>query len=60
MSLERGLHLTEIEWHDFAMTDLLDAVVHVLDELLATPQQPDGIVEGFGSIVIQTGGDSPV
>jgi len=59
MSLERGFQLTEIEWHGFATTDLLDAVVYVLDELFATPQQADRIVEGFGSIVIQAGGDGP-
>jgi len=59
MSLERGFHLTEIEWHGFTATDLLDAVVHVLNQLLATPQQADRVVEGFGSIVIQAGGDSP-
>ena len=59
ITLDRCFHLAEIEWHGFATTDLLDAVVHVLDELCATPQQADRIVEGLGSIVIQAAGDGP-
>jgi len=55
MTLERCFHFAEIEWHGFATTDLLNAVVHVLDEFFAAPQQADRIVKGFGSIVIQAG-----
>ncbi|MEI6240461.1 MAG: hypothetical protein WCR51_08725 [Planctomycetia bacterium] len=55
MTLERCFHFAEIEWHGFATTDLLNAVVHVLDEFFAAPQQADRIVKSFGSIVIQAG-----
>ena len=47
--------IAEIERHGFATTDLLNAVVHVLDEFFAAPQQADRIVKSFGSIVIQAG-----
>jgi hypothetical protein len=54
---ERGPHLAEIEWHGVATIDLLDAMVDILDQLLALPQQVDGVVESFVTIVIEAGGN---
>ena len=42
---ESGLHLAEIERHGFATIDLLDAVIDVGDQLLATPQQVHRVSE---------------
>jgi len=57
MSPESGLHLAEIEWHGVATIDLLDAMVDILDQLLATPLQVDGVVESFVTIVIDARGN---
>jgi hypothetical protein len=44
-ALEGGFHLGEIERHGFTAIDLLDTVVHILNEFLPTTEQVNCFVD---------------